>query len=254
MIKKILLFQIICFILLSVMTGDGVFIRPFVSARIALTGGSNANLNNTTAVAALPKLKSFVANVKNGHTDLTGVYASGIFAFKIMQQPSNNAAFVSTQPDALTQFRMALQYNTIGLLGHDYLAGASFFKLKLNQDIVLVKGDGSLKYYRIFEIKRYQALSPTSPYSRFVDLDDKNQLSAEQLFYRIYGKGNTLVLQTCISTEKVSSWGRIFIIARPVAHLAPSLDQFNLVVSAALHNVSQAMHFNPALKKQLTLN
>ncbi len=254
MIKKFLLVQIALFILLSVTVGDAAFIQPFVSARIALTGGSQPANNNPLPSAALPRLKSFVANVKNGHADLTGVYVNGNFAFKIMQQPSNNAAFVSTQPDALTQFRMALQYNTIGLLGHDYLAGASFFKLKLDQDIVLVKGDGSLKYFRIFEIKRYQALSPTSPYSRFIDLDDHSQLSAEQLFYSIYGKGNTLVLQTCISTDTVPSWGRIFIVARPVAHLAPSLDQFNSVVSAALQNVSQAMHFNLALKKQLTLN
>ncbi len=254
MIRKFLFLQITLFIILSVTIGDAAFIRPFVSARIALTGGSSPDASSSSPVVTLPKLKSFIANVKNGHSDLTGVYVGGIFAFKIMQQPSNNAAFVSTQPDALTQFRMANQYNTIGLLGHDYLAGSSFFKLNLSQDIVLVKGDGTLKYYRIFEIKRYQALSPTSPYSRFVDLDDKSQLSAEQLFYRIYGKGNTLVLQTCISTEKVSSWGRIFVIARPVAHLAPSLDQFSSVVSAALQNISQAMHFNLASKNQITLN
>ncbi len=254
MIKKFLLLQITLFILLSVTIGDAAFIRPFVSARIALTGGNGPNVSNSSPSATLPKLKSFVANVKNGHNDLTGVYVGGIFAFKILQQPSNNAGFVSTQPDALTQFRMANQYNTIGLLGHDYLAGSSFFKLQVNQDIVLVKGDGTLKYFRIFEIKRYQALSPTSPYSRFVDLDDKSQLSAEQLFYRVYGKGNALVLQTCISTEKVSSWGRIFIIAHPVAHLAPSLDQFTPVVTAALHNISQAMHFKLASTKQITLN
>ncbi len=253
MIKKFLLLLIACFILLSVTTGDGAFIRPFVSARIALTGGS-PDINNTSSSAALPKLKSFVANVKNGRNALTGAYVSGTFAFKILQQPSNNAGFVSTQPDALTQFRMAAQYNTIGLLGHDYLAGSYFFELKLDQDIVLVKGDGTLKYYRIFEIKRYQALSPTSPYSRFIDLDDNSQLSAEQLFYRIYGEGNTLVLQTCISTEAVSSWGRIFVIARPVAHLTPSLDQFNPVVSAALQNISQALHFNVALSNKINAN
>ncbi len=254
MIKKFLLPLIVLFILLSVSTGDAAFIRPFVSARIALTGGSSPDTSSSSPSVTLPRLKSFIANVKNGHTDLTGVYVSGIFAFKIMQQPSNNAGFVSTQPDALTQFRMANQYNTIGLLGHDYLAGSSFFELKLNQDIVLVKGDGTLKYFRIFEIKRYQALSPTSPYSRFVDLDDNSQLSAEQLFYQTYAKGNILILQTCISTEKVSSWGRIFIIARPVAHLTPSLDQFSPVVSAALHNISQAMHFNLASSQQITSN
>ncbi len=253
MIKKFLVYQIALFILLSVTTGDAAFIRPFVSARIALTGGS-PEINNTSPSASLPKLKSFVANVKNGQAYPTGVYVSGTFAFRIMQQPANNAGYVSTQPDALTQFRMASQYNTIGLLGHDYLAGSSFFQLKVDQDIVLVKGDGTLKYFRVFEIKRYQALAPLSPYSQFVDQDDHSKLSAEQLFYRIYGKGNTLVLQTCISTKTVSSWGRIFVIARPVAHLTPSLDQFSPVVSAALQNFSQAMHLNVAMNQRINAN
>jgi len=244
MIKKFLYVQLVVFILLSVTFGDAVFIRPFVPTRIALTGRSNPEADLASSPAALPKLKSFIANVKNGHSDPTGIYVSGNFAYNIMQQPSNNAGFVSTQPDALTQFRLALQYNTIGLLGHDYLAGASFFKLKLDQDIVLVKGDGTLKYFRIFDIKRYQALAPSSPYSSFVDLDTNTRLSAEGLFYKIYGQGNDLVLQTCISTEKVSSWGRIFILAQPVDHLTPTLDQFSTVVSTALHNISQSLHFN----------
>ena len=244
MFKKLLYYQIVVFILLSVTFGDGVFIKPFVPTRIALTGRSYSETSLASSPAALPKLKSFIANVKNGHSDPTGIYVSGNFAFNIMQQPANNAAFVSTQPDALTQFRMALQYNTIGLLGHDYLAGASFFKLKMNQDIVLVKGDGSLKYFRIFAIKRYQALTPTSPYSSFVDLDSNARLSAEGLFYKIYGEGNALVLQTCISTETVSSWGRIFILARPVEHLTPTLDQFTPAINTALHNISLSMHFH----------
>lgn len=242
MIKKFLYIQYAVFILLSVTFGDAVFIRPFVPARIALTGRSYSE-PNASSPAALPKLKTFIADVKNGRSVLMGIYVSGIFAYNILQQPANNAGFVSTQPDALTQFRMAAQYNTIGLLGHDNLAGASFFKLKVNQDIVLVKGDGTLQYFRIFDIKRYQAMSPSSPYSNFVDLDTNAKLSAEGLFYKIYGQGNTLVLQTCISTEQVSSWGRIFVIAQPVEHLTPTLDQFNPAVSTVLNNLSQSLQF-----------
>ena len=143
-------------------------------------------------------------------------------AFPVLQQPASDAGYVSDQPNTITQFRMAAQYHTIGLLAHDYLAGASFHELQAGSEIYLVYGDGRLKNYRVYEVQQFQALSPSSPYSSFIDLSDQTKLSADQLFYRIYGLGNdTLVLQTCISTPSVPSWGRIFVLARPVESSSP---------------------------------
>jgi hypothetical protein len=208
---------------------------------IAITNGIRVEVNLAPGAANLPNFKSFVAGLKNGQTDLAGIYASGNFAYKIVQQPSDNPAFVSTQPNTVTQFRMAGSFRTIGLLGHDYLAGGSFFNLKKNQDIILVNGNGSTRYFRIYDIQKYQALTPESPYSQFIDLANQQKISVDELFNRIYAKGNILVLQTCISTEKVPSWGRIFVLAQPVNHLTPTFDQLTPAISSALHGLHQVL-------------
>ena len=83
-------------------------------------------------------------------------------------------------------------------------------------DLRLVYGDGRLEYYTINEVQKYQALSPTSSYSDFINLDNSNdRLSASDLFNRVYGSGGRLVLQTCIAGNGDPSWGRMFIVATP---------------------------------------
>lgn len=192
--------------------------------------------------AVLPNLYNFISSVKNGHPSaLTGVYVPGVLAYSVVQQPGADAAFVSTKPGTITQFGMATQYKSIGLLAHDFLAGASFTQLKPGQEVVLVYGDSSLKKYQITEVQRYQALSPSSPSSNFIDLNNNSKLSAEQLFYRTYGQGkSSLIFQTCISTDKVSSWGRLFVIARPMEQASAPLVQALPAVEQALASVSKS--------------
>jgi hypothetical protein len=233
-----LTYVFLAFFLFPLVTYGVVSVTP---NPITLTGANEVGANLSPNLAALPNFKSFVAGVKNGHDDLAGIYASGNFAFKIVQQPSDNPAFVSTVPDALTQFRMAGSYHTIGLLGHDYLAGRSFFSLQKNQDIILVNGNGTTEFYRVFDIQRYQAITPESPYSRFIDLANNHQLSVEELFSRIYAQGNILVLQTCISTDKIPSWGRIFVLAQPVKHLTPTFDQLTPSIASALRGARKVI-------------
>jgi hypothetical protein len=50
-----------------------------------------------------------------------------------------------------------------------------------------------------------------------VDLDADQQLSASDLFYMMYNSDNSVVLQTCIANEGISSWGRLFVIAVPLS-------------------------------------
>jgi hypothetical protein len=95
--------------------------------------------------AALPTLYNFISSVKNGHTGtLTGVYVPGVLAYPVVQQSGSDAGFVSTQPETITQFRMAAQYNSVGLLAHDFLTGVSFIQLKPGPEVVLVFGDSSV--------------------------------------------------------------------------------------------------------------
>ncbi|MDP3449644.1 MAG: sortase, partial [Anaerolineaceae bacterium] len=160
---------------------------------------------NTTSV------ETFAATLKKtDSSQLVGVFVKNVMAVKVVQQSS--AAYVSSSAGTVTQFGMASQAGSIGLLAHNYLSGGSFSKLGSGTEIILVYGDGSTKKYQVTSVKKYQALSPTDPYSNFVNLDNPDTtLSSSDVFYETYGSG-ALVLQTCISKNGNSSWGRLFII------------------------------------------
>lgn len=135
----------------------------------------------------------------------------------IVQQPFGNNAFVTPVPGYATAYQMALDYGTIGLLAHNYLAGQYFSQISPGQRITLIYGDQTATSFIVTQIQQYQALSPNSASSNFIDLDSGKLLTASQLFRKIYQEqtGN-LVLQTCIYADQNPSWGRLFIIAEPV--------------------------------------
>jgi hypothetical protein len=167
------------------------------------------------AAASSASIETFAASLKKtDSSQLVGVFVKNIMAVKVVQQSS--ATSVSTSSGTVTQFGMASQYGSIGLLAHNNLSGASFSKLGSGTEIILVYGDGSTKKYQVTAVKKYQALSPSDPYSDFVNLDSPDStLSSSDVFSETYGSGG-LVLQTCISKNGNSSWGRLFIIASSV--------------------------------------
>jgi len=145
---------------------------------------------------------------------LTGIYIKNALQLSVVQQPAGQPGYVSTSDGNVTQFGSASQYGSIGLLAHNYLAGRQFFAIANGDEIDLVYGDGRAEKYIVSEVRKYQALSPTSPYSSFVDLSQPDvTLTYEDLFYDTYGVGGRLILQTCISNNGSDSWGRLFIIA-----------------------------------------
>lgn len=166
---------------------------------------------------ALPSLRSFVSSVENGRsTVIRGVYARDTFALPVVQQPKDNPAYVSSAQDYVTEFSMARRYGTMGMLAHNHLAGASFFALEKGDKISLVYGNGKIETFIVTKIIRYQALSPNSPYTPFLDLETGKTKTVEQVFYEMYsGKGH-LTLQTCIAQGDELSWGRLFIVAEPM--------------------------------------
>ncbi|GIV66639.1 MAG: hypothetical protein KatS3mg047_1032 [Bellilinea sp.] len=165
-------------------------------------------------------LESFIAQVANPQLRAypVGLFHPVLLQAEIVQQPKNNPAFVSTDSQKLTQFSMASQYGVTALLAHNYLMGKTFFKLKEGDVLTVVYGDTTYQDYQVKEIRRYQALTPNSPYSKFINLADseKKVITATDLFYEIFTEKGTLVLQTCIEKEGELSWGRLFIIATPV--------------------------------------
>lgn len=163
-------------------------------------------------------LTSFMVNVaKSGSTQIAGIYADRNFAFSITQQPASQPGFVSTTPDVVTQFSLASNYGSIGIVAHNYLAGTSFFNLKSGQELFLVHGNGKIDRYAVTEIRQYQALTPNSPYSSFVNLSAPDvTITYKQLFYETYGLDGHLILQTCIEKDGSDSWGRYFVIAEKI--------------------------------------
>jgi hypothetical protein len=165
------------------------------------------------------QLDSFTATVMNGQAgQVVGVFVPGSFALPVLQQPSGSPAFVSEQSDVITQFGMPGAYGVVGLLAHNYLSGNLFFHLREDQEIVIVYGDGAREIYRIFDVHNYQALTPNSAHSKFIDLDDPYQqvITAGDLFTRVYTQSGTVVFQTCIDAFGNPSWGRIFLRAERV--------------------------------------
>ena len=165
------------------------------------------------------ELRNFIKEVYTGQeSTITGIFVNEGFSMDVIQQPNNSPGYIAPYEDTLTEFSIARDYGTIGLLAHNYLAGDLFFQLKEGQVVYLVFGGGAVQTYTIVDILSYQALQPNSPYSNFVNMENaEDYLSAADLFYKVYGQEDALVLQTCIENQGIESWGRLFIIAIPGA-------------------------------------
>lgn len=196
---------------LALASDDLPLVRPVSFDNLQDVNQAELNANKAD------ELNSFVQSLIDGNSNtIRGLYVENKFAYPVVQQPSGNAGYVSTTDDVITDFAMPRQYGVTGLLAHNYLAGADFFSLNIGDLIQVVYGDGSIQVYQIADIQSYQALSPNSASSNFVDLATSDQLTATQLFKRVYMGSHHLTLQTCIQQGSEDSWGRLFIIAYPV--------------------------------------
>ena len=166
----------------------------------------------------LPSFVDFSKSVQNGQADIVrGVYVPDVLASPVVQQPADNANYVSSNQGQLTQFSTAAQFSNIGLLAHNNLSGKSFSQLEVGQDIRLVYGDGTVEHFVITQVLSFQALQPTDPYSSFRNLNNNENLTVEQLFNKVYGGDRHLTFQTCIAANGISTWGRLFVIAVPIS-------------------------------------
>lgn len=186
-------------------------------AAVEAAPAAQAEAAQLEAAPAVAAFSSFVSSVTNGNSaQVTGIYVDGVMAYGVVGQ-GGSAAFVSEQPNVVTQFGLASQYGSQGFLAHNYLAGGAFTNIGIGQTITLVYGDGSTREFQVTGTQRYQALSPDSTQSNFVDLGSGEQISASTLFHKVYNNKNSLVLQTCIEQDGISTWGRLFITAVPLS-------------------------------------
>ncbi len=163
-------------------------------------------------------LEDFVNALKDGNENIIkGIYVPDILSLRVLQQPSGKPEYVSPVEGTVTQFALTGKYESIGILAHNFASGRLFFNLKIDDIVSVVYGDGKISRYKITQLKRYQALSPKSVNSTFIDLNTNIKLTASQLFISIYSRKNSLILQTCIWKDKEDSWGRLFVIAESSA-------------------------------------
>jgi hypothetical protein len=177
-----------------------------------------AEETNPDENANKPVFDRFVEDLKNGNPNqVVGVYVDGVLALRVVQQPPGNAAYVSIRDGEATQFLLAWTIaGNVGLLAHNYLAGVFYFNLRSGDIVELVYGDGSVVEYEVDTLRQFQALSPNSPTSDFLNVDSGATLSATNLFYEVYGGNHHVTFQTCIARDNSSEWGRLFVLAPPL--------------------------------------
>ncbi len=205
------------------------------SSQVIIPVSAEANVSYDSIDVNFQKIsyQSFSRFVKSitsqsNNNQLVGLISPKLFTLPIIQQPAGQAGFVSNEAEKITEFSMTKQFGTTGLLAHNHLAGVYFSSLKENDLLVLVTAQKEYKFFRIEKVRSYQALSPNSPYSDFVDLSNPSRvLNATELFYEVYTTEGSLVLQTCIAQGSELSWGRLFIQAVPVEDVSFS-DLINL--------------------------
>jgi hypothetical protein len=188
-----------------------------VRVPIALPVTGNVSGASERSAAVVPPLDTFIATIKNGQPEqVVGVYVSEVLALKVVQQSASDPAYVTRTIGYATQFGLAAKYGATGLLAHNDRSGELFFNLLAGQEVDVIYGDGAMRHYTISTFRHFQALRPTDPYSNFADLDHGGQqLLNANLFDQIYGGGDRVVFQTCISADGNRSWGRLFVIATP---------------------------------------
>jgi hypothetical protein len=202
-------------------------LQPVPAPQVALPATANdttragreqlAAMSHFLSGKSYSDLQEFVARVSDGYTEVVrGVFVPDIFGLPVVQQPKDQAIFVSSEPRSVTQFGKAEKNGVTGLLAHNYLAGRLFYQLRPGQDVMIVYGDGTVKHYRITDIYRFQKLVPSNLYSDLVDLSSGARATSSQVFNRFYRGQDQLVFQTCLESGGKLNWGLTFIVATPM--------------------------------------
>jgi hypothetical protein len=172
----------------------------------------------TSAPQTSPALARFITRVADGQAKVVrGVYAAGILALQVIQQPDKDWTYVSEVQGNATEFQNAANNGVIGLLAHNYLSGRLFYNLKSGDQIGIVYGDSLVKYYRVSGSYQYQKLDPNDLSSKLVDLSNGATVTSGQVFEKFYSGGDHVTLQTCLEKNGISTWGLYFVVAQPVS-------------------------------------
>ena len=138
-----------------------------------------------------------------------GIYSDENFALPVVQQPSGQAGFVSTIDGVTTQFSMPNKYGVTGLLAHNYSIRKTFLQIEYRGCYPIVYGNGEIKEYHIADIQKYQALQPNSQTVNLLNLIPGKNISATQLFKRVYMGNHSSNLADLYSRRAGGFMGKI---------------------------------------------
>ncbi len=133
---------------LTVVLLASVFPFSQAKASIPITSDSipaASSIGATTTKSSVIALSDFAAAIKDGKSVLRGVYVPDVMAYRVIQQPKNQNGYVSAIKGVVTQFGMASDYGTIGLLAHNFAAGSEFSKILIGNTVTVIYGDGTIK-------------------------------------------------------------------------------------------------------------
>jgi hypothetical protein len=188
-----------------------------VSASLAVTAAATAlPAALVTATPVVPWPAQIVQSCGRGSDQpgiVCGVYAAGVLALRVVQQPAGDPAFIATESGTATQFQKVDQSGAVGLLAHNTLAGRDFYKLAPGQELVLIYGDGHIARFHVSQIADFQRLTLADLRSDFLSLATNQHLTADQIFAQFYQQPHRLTLQTCLQHGGVTDWGVHFVVA-----------------------------------------
>ena len=143
----------------------------------------------------------------------TAIHVSvpGKFSFTVVQ--SGNAA--PSSGGVVGQYAEAKKRNNVGLIAHNYLAGANFFILGFGDEVIVTYSDGTTQTFVVKNIKKFQATDPYNYGKPFIQNNGKgSQVNTRNVFNKVYKAGG-LTFQTCIAKDGIDTWGLMFVIAVP---------------------------------------
>ena len=195
---------------------DGLISDLPVAEAHASTAAGALTTPAPVAQAESEELLAFSRQVANGKQEsVSGLYVAGILALRVVQQPADNAGFISSEVGTATQFQRADQFGAIGLLAHNTLAGRDFLRLSQAEELILIYGDGRAERFRVSQIVDYERLTRADLRSDFLALDTNSRYTADEVFARFYQHAHRLTLQTCLARGDIADWGVHFVVADP---------------------------------------
>jgi hypothetical protein len=106
---------------------------------------------------------------------------------------------VPMQPETVGLFRRAWGDGNTGIVAHDYLAGANFYRLRQGSRVAVRYSNGVWQRYTVYRVSVWLATDPGKDWTDYTD--GQRRLSQFDLYREMYLPGQ-LTLQTCYHGDR----------------------------------------------------